>query len=235
MAQKGNDRMSIHDIDNFTPALREFARNSSFVLEIGVDTGDGSTLAFTEGMEQRGGEDRLFVSVDILPDYILHRPQVPYWHFVVGDSRAVDTLLQVSGISHGRKADLIFIDTHHTPEQISKELVVWQHMAKPSTTWLFHDTYMMGQYNVMTDAIKEFASTHGWIYEDYSTEGHGLGMMRYACAQCSRKTGKRHAEEDWNNHPWKGHGYTKESGWTKTDDERSDAGEEPAAVNKAGA
>jgi len=50
-------------------------------------------------------------------------------------------------------------------------------MATPDTVWLFHDTWMFGQYNPMTDAIKQFADEHGLVYEDLSKECNGLGRM----------------------------------------------------------
>lgn len=173
--------MSRYDIDNYMPLLQEYARASAtgYVLELGVGQADGSTRAFMDGLEQRSGNDRLMVSVDLEMDFDLLKLNEPYyWFFVLGDTRKRETLEKVTGLFPLRRPDILFIDTHHTYEQMSVELDLWQEIAGPDTTWLFHDTYMFGGYNPMTDAIKEFAAAHGKRYEDVRTDAHGLGMMK---------------------------------------------------------
>lgn len=165
-----------YDIANYITILRDYALRSSFVLELGPAKGNGSTKAFEEGLNESDRENKLFISVD-RQDYMEIKPTAPFWHLVLGDSREVETLKKVEKIAHGRKADLIFIDTHHTYEQMKQELSVWNTMAHDKTWWLFHDTYMMGEYNKMTDAIKEFSNTAGYKYRDISAEAHGLGLM----------------------------------------------------------
>ena len=105
------------------------------------------------------------------------KPEEKYWHLVLGDSRFKDTYHAVKTIAKTKKPDLIFIDTHHTYEHVTAELINWLPFSKHSTVWLFHDTWMMGEYNHMTDAIKQFAKDQGFIYEDLSTESHGLGVV----------------------------------------------------------
>lgn len=160
---------------------------SGAVLEIGTYDGTGSTQAIRAGFEKaidspamRGG--RLWVSVDIrdaIPLWL--RPRFPWWHMVVGDSRSGETAAKVIEIAGSGFAgfDLIFIDTDHTYPVMSAELKTWAPLAKAGAcAWLFHDTWMHGRYNTMTDAIKEFAASTGlWKYEDVSKACHGLGAL----------------------------------------------------------
>lgn len=165
------------DIANFCPILTEFAKENSFIIELGPAKGDGSTHAFELGLKRNRNQDKLFISVDHR-DYMEIKPKVPYWHLILGDSRDFTTRELVKGFCGNRKPDLIFIDTHHTYEQMQQELKTWSKIAsKKHTKWLFHDTYMMGEYNHMTDAIKEFAQENGLIYADLKSEAHGLGFM----------------------------------------------------------
>lgn len=169
-----------YDIAALMPDLERFASSASFILEIGTGHGNGSTRAFTKGIEESPQIDKLYISVEWQPAKFYERPNLWYWHLVVGDSRDEHTLFDVVEICEIKKADIIFIDTHHTYEQMQQELEVWKWLAGKNTRWLFHDTWMMGEYNHMTDAIKEFCVRNpGWEYSDYRTDSHGLGMMRY--------------------------------------------------------
>ena len=167
-----------NDIANYIDILRAYASRAAFVLEIGPAKGNGSTLAFTEGLElnDKAKVQKLFISVDIR-DYMEIKPNLSYWKLLIGDSREEETRKQFRAITK-RFPDILFIDTHHTYEQMKRELEVWSPIASPvATTWLFHDTYMMGEYNHMTDAIKEFAKDSPWNYVDISSEAHGLGAL----------------------------------------------------------
>ncbi len=158
------------DIDNYIPYLQEAASKVNVILEIGVGKGTGSTLAFARGL--RG----IHISVDH-KDYMEMKPTSRDWGFILGDSRAIATFNAVELILDGRYPGIIFIDTDHTPCQITAELELWSKLAGNKTIWLFHDTYMMGRYNHMVDAIKEFAAKNNWVYEDVFTDPHGLGRM----------------------------------------------------------
>jgi len=162
-------------IENFLVDIAEAARASNgFVLEMGVASGTGSTLAIHDGLVSH--PDPLHVSVDLV-DHMYWKPEVPWWHLVLADSRSVHAVKKVLTIT-SRTPGLIFIDTDHTYEQMAAELLLWSPIAGEDTVWLFHDTYMHGQYNHMTDAIREFAPQYGWKYDDFRTQTHGLGRMR---------------------------------------------------------
>lgn len=161
------------------PVLEEYARNCRVLIEIGAELGTGSTHAFRCGFEANLLRSR-WVTVDwkdrIVPEC---RPRCPFWHFVLGDSRSTLTALSVEKQLDNFQADLIFIDTDHTCEQMKIELSVWSRLASSTCHWLFHDTHMNGRYNPMTDAIKRFAEASGvWEYEQLSEECHGLGTLK---------------------------------------------------------
>ena len=163
------------------PVLEGFAAKAGFVLEIGCGAGNGSTRAIQAGLA-RSPYGKLHVSVDInLYQPCYERPEVDWWWKVTGDSRDPRTLLKVQGIVGGLRADVIFIDTHHTYEVMKAELALWPAMANDRTIWLFHDTWMLGAYNTMTDGIKEYAQSAGLVYEDLSVDSHGLGYMSVKC------------------------------------------------------
>ncbi len=164
------------DIDNYIPYLEEVASKANIVLELGVGKGTGSTLAFTRALNRNSSSSIRLISVDH-KDYMEMKPTSSKWNLVIGDSRAISTYQTVKLIIGNRYVDIIFIDTDHTPCQVLAELELWSKLADDHTIWLFHDTYMMGEYNPMVDAIKEFASKHDWVYEDVFTDPHGLGKM----------------------------------------------------------
>lgn len=176
--------MSKYDIDNYMPILSDMAAacEGGYVLELGVGQLDGSTAAFIEGLKRwqkiQAAHQPLMVSVDWQMDFTNPQlnPELPsWWHFVLGSTLDPQTFKFVSAY---RSPDIIFIDTEHSYEQMSAELALWGRLTNRYTTWLFHDTYMFGQYNHMTDAIKEYAAASGWVYDDVSVEAHGLGRMR---------------------------------------------------------
>jgi len=179
-----------HDQDDIwphMPFLEECASKAGIIIEIGVGHGNGSTRAFARGLERSTAEFKLHVGVDIDPERPQLKPRYPYWREIHGPSEDKTTVAQVAGILWQASrlsddADIIFIDTAHTYEQMKKELPLWEPFTGPITLWIFHDTWMNGEYNHMTDAIKEFAAAHGWEYEDYSKESHGLGLMRRKCS-----------------------------------------------------
>ena len=169
-----------HDQDDIAvhmPFLEACASKAGIILEIGVGHGNGSTRAFARGMERSQHKVKMQIGVDFDPE----RPQLKpekYWYEVHGPSEDPETAAKVEKqILEGRKADIIFIDTDHTYEQMEKELPIWAQFSKSETLWIFHDTWMWDVYNHMTDAIKKFAGREGWVFNDYSREAHGLGLM----------------------------------------------------------
>jgi cephalosporin hydroxylase len=180
MSYNGEDNV---DIAPHMAMLEEFASKAGFILEIGCGAGNGSCRAFRRGLAGSpiSPELKLHISIDINTEHPAYdRPTEPYWFKVDGDSRNYATFEKVLDILNSSvplTPDIIFIDTDHTYEQMKAELELWDRIATSHTIWLFHDTFMGGPYNHMTDAIKEYAAAHGLVYKDLATHSHGLGWM----------------------------------------------------------
>lgn len=165
------------------PFLQEVASRCGVIVEIGCGHGNGSTRAFRAG-QQSLLHDPLLISVDIDPNKPDVRP-AGNWHKVTGDSRDPWVRAKTREILFRMHEefpfpDLIYIDTDHTYEQLMAELCLWEEIAAPHTVWLFHDTFMFGCYNTMTDAIKDFCASHPqWEYVEITKESHGMGMMQW--------------------------------------------------------
>ncbi len=165
------------------PFLEECASKAGVIVEIGVGHGNGSTRAFARGLERSEFSPLPYPGkLHILVDWDLERPQVKpmnsFWHEVHGPSEDIRTVQAVAEILDGRKADIIFIDTIHTYEQMELELPLWSALAGPDTLWIAHDTWMFQVWNHMSVAIQEFARANGWEFVDYDQASHGLGLMR---------------------------------------------------------
>lgn len=158
--------------------IRDVAANSTAVIELGPFLGTGSTQAIRQGLDEGEGGFK-WVTVDVVDH--MHpwlKPCYPFWSLIIGDSIDPQTVDHAGRALYGHAANMIFIDTVHTYEHLKKELELWSRLAAPTCTWLFHDTWMGGIYNPMTDAIKEFAQTHkNWEYADISKRNNGLGAL----------------------------------------------------------
>lgn len=167
------------DIIKHMNKLSWYSTQNDFIVEIGPEFGNGSTRAFQTGFALNSSDNKIWITVDIIcniyPECV---PIVPFWHFVLGDSREQSTVNKVRELCGNRFPDVIFIDTIHNYEFLKVELEVWKELAGPKTVWLFHDTWMMKKYNHMTDAIKEFALAYPqWEYKDLSKKCNGLGAL----------------------------------------------------------
>ena len=168
------------------PIIEQYAEKATVAIDIGVCKATGSTRYIRKGMEKNPAKDKIFIGIDIKDEREDFFEQRDWEHYILGDSRDEKTLLKVGKILQDRDkkicpngADLIMIDTVHEYEFIKKELELWKQLAHAKTVWLFHDTWMFGTYNHMTDAIKEFAEASGiWEYVDITQEAHGLGMLK---------------------------------------------------------
>lgn len=168
------------DIAPHMNQLEAFATQAGFILELGCGAGNGSTRAFRRGLAKSKAALKLHISVDVNTEHPAYdKPTEDYWHKVNGDSRDPMTYERVSRVCGALSMvpDIIFIDTDHTYEVMKEELALWGPLSGPNTIWLFHDTWMTGPYNHMTDAIKEYAAANGLVYEDLSRGSHGLGWM----------------------------------------------------------
>lgn len=167
------------------PFLEYLASHCSTIVEIGCGHGNGSTRAFERGMKALGSKPapyppKLHLIVDVDPE----RPQIRptddnkyVCKVITGDSRARDTYERVLVESKDDLIDLVYIDTEHTYEVMKAELENWEPLLSRNTLVVFHDTWMFGAYNHMTDAIQEWALAHNWEFHDFTKVSHGLGLM----------------------------------------------------------
>ncbi len=158
------------------PVLRYLASRARCIIELGLETGMGSTKAFAEGFAMNPA-GLAWIGVDKDLSQLKFKPDDKRLFLIEGDTTEPPSALAGMLEGYTLKADLIFIDTHHTAEQITKELAIWKVLSDKDTTWVFHDTWMEGRYNPMTDVIKQFAADRCMRYLDYSRENNGLGMV----------------------------------------------------------
>lgn len=165
------------------PRLERIASRCRVIVELGCGHGNGSTRAFERGLERTeglGGPHQLFVSVDEDPERPQCKPLARYWYKISGDSRHTWPVEFVIIVKEGAPVDLIYVDTVHVYDQLAAELETWKPVATEETLWLFHDTWMFGDYNQMTDAILDFCRVNPqWEYVELTRESHGLGAMRW--------------------------------------------------------
>ena len=162
------------------PFLTYLAAHCTSILEIGAGHGNGSTRAFERGLKGGDGRDKLHfshVTVDIDPERPHLKPvSTENYHYraVTGDSRDPQTYAGLTKIH----PDVIYIDTDHTYEVMQKELeaITSAGLVTTDTILVFHDTWMFGEYNHMTDAIKEWCSREWWVFVDLTRESHGMGV-----------------------------------------------------------
>lgn len=165
------------DIAYHMPYLEQWASRAAVIVEIGCGHGNGSTRALAHGLAVSPRQEKLHVLVDIDPERPQEKP-FGLWRSVTGASEDINTRIAVEDILDHRYPDIIFIDTVHTYEQMKPEMKIWMRIASPCTLWVYHDTWIWGVYNHMTEAIKESAKD-GWEYIDQSKLAHGLGVLRH--------------------------------------------------------
>lgn len=148
------------DVVLHLPVLEWFASRCRRVAEFGVRDGH-STAALVAGCK---GE---VVSYDIVESPVvalLRGMELPCrWSFVRADTS--DPSLDVGA------ADMIFFDTLHTYDHLTKELSL--HGRKARKYLAFHDTFTCGEYDLsgpdprargILPAIREFLSRHNGEY-----------------------------------------------------------------------
>lgn len=157
------------DINEHLPTLKKYAEQSDFIVELGVRS-IVSTWALLAGKPKQ----MLSVDIthpkdygaDIFPVYDMTAAEGIDWHFTQQSS------LDIQLPPH----DFLFIDTIHTKEHLSQELVKHADMAKKFIG--FHDTHIAG-LDEMMECINEFLATHPeWQIEEDYTNNNGLTILK---------------------------------------------------------
>lgn len=182
--------------------LADFASRAKVIVELGTGTCCGSTHAFDLGLKVSNAPDSAkgHFAVDIYDELNGEfAPKAPYFHYTKGDSRAPETMqavldsmqehFGVTSDAYLPEVDILYIDTIHEYEFLKAEMALWQYVVTKNTLCLFHDTYLGGSYNPMTEAIKEMVaekndfgaprrlfSSHR--YMEISTHCNGLSALR---------------------------------------------------------
>lgn len=158
------------DIRHHLPLLYSVA--GGLVVELGTRTGV-STAAFLAAAEARGGH---VVSVDIDDVSALYRGH-PLWTCIQADSRHPELPAAARKVADGKPIDVLLIDTEHTYEQVTAELLLWAEHVKPGGYILCHDTET---FPGVRGAIED------WVHSDapegttvtYVLPNNGMGIIR---------------------------------------------------------
>lgn len=128
------------DIVLHLPVLEYFASQCRHVTEFGVRDGH-STVALAAGLGRQLGCMGSLISYDIEETNFVRKfrdmAKPCYWGFRQADTG--DSGLVIS------PTDLLFIDTLHTYDHVTKELTL--HGRKATKYLAFHDTFTCGEYD----------------------------------------------------------------------------------------
>jgi len=160
------------DINEHLPTLKEYTEKCETVTEMGV-RGIISTWAFLAGNPKK------LVSYDIMhPSFYGGNLNEVYEVAKDIDFRFIqENVLNVEI----EPTDLLFIDTLHTYEQLSKELEL--HSGKVNKYIIMHDTTTFGDKGEnglgLWYAIQEFLDKNKeWVIEARYTNNNGLTILR---------------------------------------------------------
>jgi len=175
---KRTDAHSV-DIAGHIDTLIRYGRNVDTITEFGVRRGTSTCCWLV-------AEPRKLTCYDIVPNCLPIRTKVIFegfakekhidFRFICGDSRKVEI----------EETDLLFIDTHHTYEQLSAELN--RHGNKAGKYIICHDTvYDAGCLKAIKDYI---VHNFHWRISEHFTHNNGLTVMeRTGAAAVLKNTG----------------------------------------------
>ena len=159
------------DINEHIPRLRELASKVRHVTEFGVRTGV-STAGLLAGPAGREGTKLCSYDINPSPDVDRLRGVAGCeFVFTQGDVLSVDI----------ETTDLLFIDSLHTGERVSKELA--RHAGKVRQFIAFHDTQIYGETGEdgragILHAIRGFLATHPqWRCIESRGNNHGFMVL----------------------------------------------------------
>jgi hypothetical protein len=172
-----NEKCSTYsDISEHLPTLKKYTEECEHVTEMGVRY-VVSTYAFMMGKPKK------LISIDILPveNFGIKREYLKKiaedngvdFNFIVGDTTKIEI----------EETDLLFIDTWHVYQQLSKELEL--HGNKTKKYIILHDTTTFGEYGECNEgdglwrAIEEFLLLNpNWVIEKRYTNNNGLTILK---------------------------------------------------------
>jgi hypothetical protein len=156
------------DINEHAPTLRELARKCEHVTEFGVRRGV-STVALLAGQPKRLVSYDLIRSAEALA--LKERQGKCNFEFKEGDSQSVQI----------EETDLLFIDTRHTAEHLTREL---DNAAGKVRRWIvLHDTVVFGERGEdggpgLLAAVRTFLmNNRGWTVIRHDRNNNGLMVL----------------------------------------------------------
>ncbi len=157
------------DIQDHLPELMKRAKGN--VLELGVRDGI-STSALLLGVELHGGQ---LISVDVEPckdvqDRFHGHPQ---WRFLNASSIERLPLEPLARKVLLAGLDVLFLDTLHTYDHVTRELELWAPYVKPGGTILIHDVVT---FPAVMEAMQDHCIEHGLAFT-YHAGSNGLGII----------------------------------------------------------
>lgn len=131
------------DIGEHLPALFYHAvmANPRLIVELGTRSGE-STRALLAAAAHTRICRVLSIDVANCAGAVTDPDLLPYWHFEQGDDVLFAALFPRWCLARGYapQAEVIFLDTSHTFEHTSAELLAWLPHLAPVGVMLFHDT-----------------------------------------------------------------------------------------------
>lgn len=161
------DALQDQDIGEHLPYLRSLCQGKGRVVELGTGR-CSSTLAILAGQPGQ------FIMCDLRQvdnvDRLARASGRTAFSFVHGNS------LDLSP----QACDVLFIDTEHTAEHLSRELACHGHLAE---VIVLHDTETFGVRGSdggagLWQAVRSFCATYGYAIEDHRSTSHGLTTLR---------------------------------------------------------
>ena len=150
------------DINEHLPILRSLANECERVTELGVREGC-STRAFLVHRNKLRSYD-LYISPHVNHLFDLAKSVGRDFQYIMANSLEIDL----------EECDMLFIDTDHTYDQLSKELK--KHHSKVNKYIALHDT--VSYKNQLMPAITVFLSNNPeWSIKDHYTNNNGLMVL----------------------------------------------------------
>lgn len=162
------------DMSYFMPLLHRFTldrftHTPGALVELGV-RGGNSTIAFLSALDELRGPSLLH-SCDI-NDCDLRSVITPsmayYWRFKQSDS------VEFATTYDGPPPSLLFVDTLHNYDQVTRELAAWVPRLAPGARILFHDTCTEPR---VSEAIADFRRRRPKTRYYNIDACHGLGVL----------------------------------------------------------
>ena len=152
------------DINEHLPTLKQYASECRVIVELGMRDGVSTWALLAGKPKEMVSIDIIFPKVDI-DLYKITRAEGIEYYFWLGSSLEVKI-----------PCDLLFVDTIHTYDQLSKELKLWgNHVEKYI---ILHDTTSCKEE--LEPAVNEFLEQNKqWSIDEVFENNNGLTILKH--------------------------------------------------------